>query len=233
MKPESQSRSPRLLAAVLALSLSIPFLPAAAQGPGGYAGIGIGRSSIDIDGSAIEQNLLDDAAAQGVAIASSSSREDDSDTALKLFLGYRFNRNLAIEGALVDLGDFDASASATDVAFGDTLTVSTEVDFFALTFAGLAHLPIGHAFSVYGKFGLFVWDMDLTERERLTGFGVVRTGRASDDGTDLFYGAGVEWGLGRQFALRAEWERYNDVGEGSIAGETDIDVIGVSAVFRW
>lgn len=233
MKPELRSCYRRAVGAVLALSLSIVLAPVAAQGPGGYAGIGIGRSSIDIDGSAIEQNLLDDAAAQGVAIASSSSREDDDDTAFKLFLGYRFNRNFAVEGALADLGDYTASASATDVAFGDTLSVTTEVDFFAFSVAGLGHLPIGRTASLYGKFGLVLWDMDITERERLTGFGVVRTGRASDDGTDFFYGAGVEWALGRQFALRAEWERYNDLGEGSVAGETDLDVIGISGVFRW
>lgn len=219
-------------AAVFGLILSAAWVTAAGQTPGGYAGIGIGRSSIDIDGSAIEQNLLDFAAAEGVAVASSSSGEDDSDTALKAFLGYRFNRNLALEGALIDLGDFQARASATDAAFGDTLSVTNDVDFFAFSLAGLGHLPIGRTVSVYGKVGLFVWDMDLTERVRLPGF-ASSIGRASDDGTDLFYGAGVEWDLGGQFALRAEWERYNDVGEGSIAGETDLDVIGISAVFRW
>lgn len=219
-------------AALVGLILGAPGIPALAQAPGGYAGIGIGRSSIDLDGSAIEQNLLDFAAAEGVTAVSSSSSEDDSDTALKAFLGYRFNRYVAIEGALIDLGDFQARASATDT-FGDTLAVNTDIDFFAFSVAGVGHLPLGRTVSLYGKVGLYAWDVDLTERARLTGFGVVRTGRETEDGTDLFYGAGIEWDLGPPFALRAEWERYNDAGEGSIAGETDLDVIGVSAVFRW
>jgi OOP family OmpA-OmpF porin len=219
-------------AAFAVFALCVPIFSAQAQTPGGYAGVGLGQSTIDIDGSALEQSLLDFAAAEGVAIASSSSREDDSDTAFKFFLGYRFNPNFAIEGALVDLGDFEASASATDVAFGDTLTVTTDVDFFAFAFSGLAHLPIGRTASLYGKFGIVVWDLEVTEHARLPGF-VSSTGVSDDDGTDFLYGAGVEWGLSRQFALRAEWERYNDVGEGSIAGETDIDVVGFSGVFRW
>lgn len=231
---QPQSNFPRAIAAaVLGAVLAAVWLPAGAQAPSGYAGIGFGRSSIDIDGTAIEQNLLDRAAAEGVAIAASSSGEEDRDTAFKVFLGYRFNPYFAIEGALNSMGDFQARGSATDAAFGDTLSVTTDVDFFAFSLAAVGHLPVGRTVSLYGKAGLFVWDMDLTERERLTGFGVVRTATATDDGTDLFYGAGVEWDVSRQIALRAEWERYNDVGEGSIAGETDLDAIGVSVLFRW
>ncbi|BAU47503.1 flagellar motor protein MotB [Sulfurifustis variabilis] len=222
----------RAVTGALGLVLTALCLPAPAQTPGGYAGIGFGRSSVDIDGGALEQNLLDFAAAEGVAIASSSSSDDGTDTSVKLFLGYRFNRYFGIEGAFVDLGDFDASASATDAAFGDTLTVRTELDFFAFSFAGLAHLPVSRSFSVYGKFGFYAWDLDLTERVRLPGF-ATSTARASDDGSDFVYGAGLEWDIGRQFAVRAEWERYNEVGEGSLAGEDDIDVVGVSGLFRW
>lgn len=71
---QPQSNFPRAIAAaVLGAVLAAVWLPAGAQAPSGYAGIGFGRSSIDIDGAAIEQNLLDRAAAEGVAIAASSS----------------------------------------------------------------------------------------------------------------------------------------------------------------
>ena len=36
---------------------------------------------------------------------------DDDDSAVKLFGGYQFNEYFAVEGALVDWGDFDAPAS--------------------------------------------------------------------------------------------------------------------------
>lgn len=60
---------------------------------GGFIGVSIGQVKVDVsasdfnDGSLISQDL------------------DDTDTAWKLFGGYRFNKNFAIEGGFADGGE--------------------------------------------------------------------------------------------------------------------------------
>jgi hypothetical protein len=45
------------------------------------------------------------------------------------------------------------------------------------------------------------------------------------------YGAGLSYTLGR-FGLRAEWQRYNNVGADTV-GTDDIDVFSLGALFRF
>jgi OOP family OmpA-OmpF porin len=52
----------------------------------------LGRSSVDIDQSAIDADLTD------VGVTNLSSSLDKHDTGYKLQLGYRFNRYFAVEG---------------------------------------------------------------------------------------------------------------------------------------
>jgi hypothetical protein len=56
----------------------------------GYAGVGVGRSSLDESGF-------------------------DDDTGYKIFGGYQFNKHVAFEGAYIDLGDFTSSSSTVSV----------------------------------------------------------------------------------------------------------------------
>ena len=112
------------------------------------------------------------------------------DTGFKIYGGYQFNKWLAIEGAFIDVGDFTSSKKGT-----------ISIDGFQATALGM--VPLGEAFRVFGKAGLF-----------------------KNGGTDLTYGLGFEWG--RKIGVRAEWERFQDVSGGS-----DVDMISVSAVFSF
>ena len=127
----------------------------------------------------------------GGAIGNADDDElDDDDSGTKLLGGYQFNEYLGVEGAFVDLGDFDIPLS--------TDTLSQE----GVTIQAVGRYPLGDHFSVFGKAGFFRWD--------------VETSTADDDGTDNTFGFGGEYRLNDNWALRAEWERFSDVSGGDI-----------------
>jgi OOP family OmpA-OmpF porin len=164
--------------------------PAFAQDMGFYAGLSFGQSSADVDCSGLAQC-------------------DDSDTAWKILGGYRFNRNLAAELGYTDLGE----VSAGD---GGANTITAEATAFELVAVG--SWPVSNEFSVYGKVGVFRWDVDAT------GTGMF-AGSESDSGTDLTFGVGVQYDFTKQLGVRGEWQRY--------AADEDIDVISIGVVFRF
>ncbi|WP_282039967.1 outer membrane beta-barrel protein [Halomonas alimentaria] len=146
---------------------------------------------------------------------------DDSDTGYKLFVGYQFNPNFAIEASYLDLGDAEASYRYR----GEPGNAELSVDGFG--FALVGKLPIQSGFSVYGKLGMIAWDADFTDNYFN---GAQRTTDSyGEDGTDPFYGIGAEYEVER-ILMRAEFERY-DISE---SGEDfEIDMISASIGYRF
>ena len=120
----------------------------------------------------------------------------DSDTGWKIFGGYQLNPNFAIEVAYVDLGTVEESA------FGSS--ISADQSGISGTIVGIA--PLNSQFSLFGKFGLFLWDSDI----KFTNVFPLGTGSASDSGTDITYGFGAKVDLQKAISLRAEWEHFED-----------------------
>ena len=184
MKLETPKRIGLACVAVMLLAVAGT---AAAQG---YIGVGVGLSTIDV---------CDDLNSLGATSC------DDEDTGMKIFGGYKFTPNFAVEGALVDLGEISAT--------GPGGTATAEVDGFEVAAVGI--YPINPQFGIFGKLGVFMWDV--------SGGGVASG--VSDDGTDIMFGAGVSWNITNRFGLRAEWERF-DVDE-------DADLLSVGIQFNF
>jgi opacity protein-like surface antigen len=55
---------------------------------------------------------------------------------------------------------------------------------------------------------------------------------AKESNTDLTYGIGVRYDFMRNFAVRAEWQRYGDVGGGNV-GKSDVDVLNIGALYKF
>ena len=193
---------PRNLLSAALFTLVAASTPALSQDTGWYGGIGIGQSKFKDSCSGVS----------GPGIAC-----EEKDTAWKIFGGYQVGRNFAGEFGYTDLGKTTLSITG----FG---SASIGAKGFELTGVGI--IPLSRQFSVYGRLGMFQWDVDFQDGTRLVG-------SSSASGLSLTYGFGASLSLARTVALRAEWQKYQDVGDASTTGGGDITAIGVGLVFKF
>jgi OOP family OmpA-OmpF porin len=142
---------------------------------------------------------------------------DDTDSAFKLFGGYWFNPHLALEAAVVGLGD--------NLGPEDLIK-----DGFAVEVLGA--LPIGERFELFAKAGFFFWEVrvetnDLDCTDFGSGFICFFEEDELDDGVDPTYGVGVQYRFHDRWNVRGEWERFEDV------GESDVDLLSVNVSFHF
>ena len=146
---------------------------------------------------------------------------DDSDSAWKLFAGYRFLKFVAIEAAATDWGEFSLSAdsdgSGADYAAGP-VDVLAGLDGY--TISGLGILPLGRKFDVWVRAGYYIWDLDVSIAN--SAFGTISD---PDDGQDLLLGAGFawKWGFG---GLRLEYETVD-------IDDESVDMVSAGLHFRF
>jgi OOP family OmpA-OmpF porin len=205
-----------MLGLVALAAIASPF--AAADDTGWYGGANIGQSRAKIDDARISSGLL------GGGFTSSSIADDDRDIGYKLFGGYQFNRNFAIEGGYFDLGRF--GFTATTVPNG-TLSGNIKVRGLNLDLVGL--LPITEKFSAFGRAGLNY----AQARDSFAGTGSVNVSNSnlSKRDTNYKFGLGLQYAFTESLAMRAEAERYriND----AVGNKGDIDLISVGLVYRF
>lgn len=203
------------------LLAAAPGVSAQQADPRFYVGASLGQSSVDIDGGARTAQLT----ALGFRAASTSL--DDSDTAGKLFAGVRVLRYFAIEGSYVDLG---RTSFTSTVAPDGSLKVSTKVTGWGLDAVGI--LPIGERFGVFAKIGAFRAE----SKADYSAAGVLRLRNGTSDRkttTDFKYGVGAEFAVLRNLAIRAEWERFQGLGNDRTGGERDADLVSIGIAFRF
>lgn len=184
----------RLLAATAVLALA-PLL-AHAQA---FVELGIGQSSVDLD--------------ELTALGASST--DEKDTTFAISGGYMFHPNIGAEIGYRDLGE----ASATVVGPGGTGVVTAEVSGFFFGLVG--RLPVSERFSIVPRFGLYMWEGDVTGT--VNGTTVLSE---SDDGTDPYFGIGAQYDITRQMHVGAHFARFDLDGD-------DVDVIELKVGFRF
>ncbi len=133
------------------------------------------------------------------------------DPMYRLFGGYSFNRFIAAEAGYIDNGKV-----------GDTyngIHQSLEMQGFYAT--GLAKWPIGKSFAPFAKLGVIFHD-DI--RKVSIGTQVLSTHSSSD--ADFIFGGGLEFKLGDNFRLRAEYEKVN-------MPDTAFDIVSFSAAYQF
>lgn len=163
-------------------------------------------------GGGIGRSKMHDACAQLPAGESCK----DTGTAWKAFLGYQFHRNFAAEAAYVDLGK--ATASGLFSAEGKS-------NGFDVAAVGIA--PIADRVSLFGKIGIYRLDTKISGS--VTGLSITE----SQSNSDLTFGGGAQLALTQALAVRGEWQRYSRVGGDNVGGKSDIDILGVSALYRF
>jgi OmpA-OmpF porin, OOP family len=147
----------------------------------------------------------------GIGEAQNDSGEfDGSDTAFQVFGGYAVNKYFAVEVAYVDAG-------TQDDRIGD---IEIENESSGVIVAGLASIPIGSVFSLYGKLGYAFYDAEATAR-----LGDLQESERDSD-QDAVYGVGVELAVLRGLRIRAQYEMV-DVSDG------DFRVATINATYRF
>jgi OOP family OmpA-OmpF porin len=191
---------------------------ASADDIGWSGGANVGQSSAKIDDASITSGL----AARG--ISTNSITNDDRTTGYKIFGGYQFNRNFALEGGYFDLGKFGYAASTTPAG---TLSGSTRIKGLNLDLVGL--LPITDKLSAFGRAGVAYADV----RDSFSGTGATSMTTTNPHKRDANYklGVGLQYAFTDALAMRAEVERYriND----AVGNRGDIDLVSVGLIYRF
>lgn len=143
---------------------------------------------------------------------------DDTDTGWSVFSGYQFNKYLGAEIGYADLGEFKVSTSGTT----DTLKVKGS------ELLGVGTFPINPQFEVYGKVGVFFWNVKESCAGTLCPFG-----SQNETGSDLTYGLGAKFTFTKNVGVKVQYQRYKDVGNEATTGKDDVDVVSVGVVFKF
>ncbi len=221
--------------ALAATTLYVTTTHAAAEG--WYLGLGVGQSKA----RDIEDNL--DPFLKALEPLPTSLEPvlayDDEATAWRVFAGYRLNKHVAVETGYTGFGKFSYSGNysydnpGTLPDFSGSFAGKAEPKIWTL--GALAILPLGSQFELFGKLGAAFWEMETTETMATTvGSESQRSSRsASKTGSSLNVGLGLQYSLSNSLALRLEWERFDDVGEKTLTGETDIDLLTLGVAYRF
>ena len=191
----------------------------AADDPAWYAGVGLGRTDIKKTSSWTQ---VTDATLLTSGITS-STLIDSHDTAWKLFGGYQFNENFAVEAGYHDLGRFKGVTAVTAPAAS---TVAGRWDVYAGSVAAVGIYPVVNRFAVFGKAGLALTRLKV-DLPTTTPFGPSATR------VQPLLGVGVRFDVTKAIGLRGEFERFNNVGDGNRTGQTPVNVWSVSAQYRF
>lgn len=194
---------------------------ASAEG-GLYGGVGVGLASTSIN----NQNVVTGATAY-------SFSKDETDTAYKLQAGYQVNNYFAIEGGYVNLGKFSATENVTAPANG-SVKGRSKVQGWSAFAVGI--LPIAQGFSAFGKLGTIY---STTKTHVTTGGAVVlaagQSANRSRSEFNLAYGLGLQYDITKTMNVRAEWERFEKVGNNASngTGERDFNIYSVGLNYRF
>jgi len=140
----------------------------------------------------------------GVQLGNASYSElNDSGPSYGFFGGVHLNEVLALDIAYN--------------GFGEAEDAGVKLDASAFSLGILGKLRIRTDLTVFGKVGLAAWDAD------------GKPGATSDSGTDVYFGAGVDYDINGNSAVRFGIDRY------TLDGDTineDITTVSVGFVFK-
>jgi len=147
--------------------------------------------------------------------------EDNSDTAVRALLGYRFNRHFAVEGGWSDFGAAEGQASTTL----PLARVSTARETAAWFVDAVGVLPVGDRFDLTGRIGVAFWRVEARTTTTLAVSSVAATAAQTQNGTSPRLGIGAQYRLSEKVRLALELESFRAGKSGDVGRST------VSTVF--
>lgn len=186
--------------AATALVLSVA-MPAGAGDSGFYVAGGIGRA-----GHGDVCNNL-------VTIGLDLSSCDDSRIAFKGMVGYQVLPLLGFEIFYADYGKAEGTGTIATLP----VTASYESKAFGITAVG--SWPLTRRLSVQVRGGTAWWNLEVAATLMGT------TLSFDESSTTWTIGLGLKYDLTQDIALRLDWDRINDIGDGTTTLKTDINTL--------
>ena len=120
---------------------------------------------------------------------------DEKDSGYSIYAGLPMSDTMDIEVSYNDFGEASLSGvsgnqfslDGTTYEFNTTATLAVKAT--SIGFAAKPKMEIADGVTLYGKLGIHMWDSKLSIASTTV------TASADEDGTDVFYGAGVEVSL--------------------------------------
>lgn len=201
----------------------------------GPYGVGAaGYANFSSDTSEEEQILIDALQNQGVPFQDITASTKNNDIGYQATFGYRFNRYMAAELGLVQIGDLTSTGSG-NLDFGEgfvpvdlSLTFSAGGPMFS--FIGI--LPINDRFEAFGRLGYLFTSTEREIRSRVDGQSG-GFGAAKGDSQDVVYGVGAAFHFNQVYSLRLEYQQFGEIGEENTSGTEDVSIIGLGFMVRF
>lgn len=187
----------------------------AQDNPRSYWGLNVGQSQSQLDNRSTTNSLV------GPTDGFNTFSSDDHATAYKLFGGYQFNRNFALEGGYFNLGKFNYSTTLpSGPLYGQYQIEGVNVDAVGL-------FPLNDRWSASARVGV----QYAITRDDFSGPGMPATASRdnSQRGTNLKLGLGLQYEISPTMQIRGEAERYR-LRDG-VGNSGDVNVLSVSLIF--
>jgi OOP family OmpA-OmpF porin len=196
--------------------------------PGPYAGLGIGYSLSDIDGPTIREELCGGMVACNIT----SYSQDENDLGFKLFGGYLFNENFALEGGYFNMGEYTFHAEGDDGTTHYTYEGSSKMH--GINIDALGHLPLNERLSLTARVGVMYAEVKehyYYSEGNLIVNGVPKESNPKKRDAGFKYGLGLQYDFTPEIGVRGEWENYHL--QEAIAAGADISLFSLSVVYRF
>ncbi len=207
-----------ILASPFATANNDPSTPSLTDDAYWYGGLNIGQSRAKIDDGRITNDLL------GAGFTTTSINDDNHHFGYKLFAGYKFNQNFALEGGYFDLGRFGFTAITLPAGtlHGDTRIRGLNVDAVGM-------LPFTENFSGFVRLGVDY--VQAKDNFNGTGFVTVIEPNPSKNQLSYKFGLGLQYDFTARFGMRLEAERYRI--NPAVGNKGDINLFSIGALMRF
>jgi OOP family OmpA-OmpF porin len=207
------------LFAITALLATFCTGTAHAQSPR-YAGVAAGQST----GTNISEGEVNDLLrARGYNNA--ATRADKKDNFYRLTLGYQLSPNVAVEAMYADIGQFGTRSTVT----GGSVNADYKASGYGIDLVLAA--PVAQDVSLFVRAG--VLRAKTEARFGSSGAVVLTFNQGSSTKTGNHFGAGLQYEISRNVALRFEAERFSKLGDDSTGGELKADAYSIGALIRF
>lgn len=177
---------------------------------GAYAGLAIGQAKAPDSCNGVDSSI------------GFSGTCDDSGNAWKLYAGYHFSKNIAVEMAYNNFGKAEADGTIS----GTQVDGSYKANGIAVFAVGI--LPVTDEFSILGKLGMVRWKVE--GNASASGLGSVS---ATETGFSFAGGLGMDYKFTPTLGIRAEYEVFSNLGDEDTTGTSDVHFISIGMVFQF